>query len=73
MNLDPRILGGAFDTEDRHELSFWGALIVAAARAAACDYLLTEDLQDGQSFDGVVSVNPFRREPDSLLRNGRRG
>ncbi len=26
--------------------------------------LLTEDLQDGQDFGGIVVVNPFRTPPD---------
>ncbi len=71
--LDARILEGAFEAEDRHELSFWDALIVSAARAAGCEYLLTEDLQDGQSFEGLVVVNPFLHEPESLRREGRLG
>ena len=66
--LDAKILEGAFQAEDRHRLSFWNALIVSAARASGCDYVLTEDLQDGQSLDGVVIVNLFRHGPDSLRR-----
>src|SRR5579872_3131961 len=30
--------------QDRYQLSYWDALIVAAAKAASCRYLLTEDL-----------------------------
>jgi predicted nucleic acid-binding protein len=40
-------------------VSFWDALIVEAALAAGCDVLLSEDLSDGQVFDGVRVVNPF--------------
>jgi predicted nucleic acid-binding protein len=71
--LDARILEGAFEAEDRHRLSFWDALIVSAARAGACDYLLTEDLQDGQSFDGLVVIDPFRNKPESLRQKSRSG
>ena len=52
--------------QDRFQLSFWDALIVAAAKAASCDYLLTEDLHADQNLDGVVVVNPFRRDPFSI-------
>lgn len=45
--------------QDRYGLSFWDALVVAAAHAAACTHLLTEDLQDGQDLDGLAVVNPF--------------
>jgi len=41
-------------------------LIVAAAKFAACAYLLTEDLQSGQKLDGVEIVNPFLTNPSSL-------
>lgn len=53
--------------QDRYKLSIWDSLIVAAAREASCGYLLTEDLEAGQDFDGVVVVNPFRTSPASLM------
>jgi len=53
--------------QDRYHLSFWDALIVAAAKAASCRYLLTEDLQAGQALDGIEVVNPFLRTPQSVL------
>jgi predicted nucleic acid-binding protein len=40
-------------------LSFWDALIVSAASAAGCSRLLTEDLNDGQTIEGVRIENPF--------------
>jgi predicted nucleic acid-binding protein len=39
---------------------------VAAARISLCGYLLTEDLQSGQEIDGVVVVNPFGAQLDTL-------
>jgi predicted nucleic acid-binding protein len=35
------------------------AAIVEAAREAGCATLLSEDLQDGMDFAGVLVVNPF--------------
>jgi len=43
-----------------HKISFWDALIVAAAREAGCDELLSEDLGDGATVAGVRVRNPFR-------------
>lgn len=43
----------------RHRLSWWDALVVAAAHEQACGVLLTEDLQDGATIDGVRIRNPF--------------
>jgi predicted nucleic acid-binding protein len=42
-----------------HRLSFYDALIVAAAIEASCDTLFTEDLQHGRKFGGLTIVNPF--------------
>jgi predicted nucleic acid-binding protein len=41
------------------KLSFWDALIVAAAAGAGCEALITEDLNPGQVIAGVRVVNPF--------------
>jgi len=43
------------------KLSFYDALIVAAAMDADCDLLCSEDLQHGQRFGAVTVENPFRR------------
>lgn len=42
-----------------HGLSFYDALIVAAAVEAGCDTLFTEDLQHGRKFGDLAIVNPF--------------
>jgi predicted nucleic acid-binding protein len=59
-------MDAAFGIQDRYRVSFWDSLIVSAARATRSAFLLTEDLQDGQDFDGLVVVNPFRHPPDSI-------
>lgn len=44
----------------RYQLSNWDALIVAAALLAGCNSLYSEDMQDGQVFEGQLTViNPF--------------
>ena len=40
-------------------ISYWDALIVAAARLGECECLFTEDLRAGQVFDTVTVTNPF--------------
>jgi len=47
---------------ERHEVSFWDALIVEAALLAGADTLLTEDLQHGQQFGALTVRNPFLAE-----------
>jgi len=64
--MNAEILEHGWKIQDRYRLSFWDSLIVAAAKAASCRFLLTEDLQADQDFDGVVVVNPFRRDPSEI-------
>lgn len=45
--------------EERHRLSWWDSLVVAAAQLEDCSILLTEDLQDGARFDAVTVRSPF--------------
>ena len=59
ITLDLHISARAL-AED-HRLSFYDALIVAAAMDAGCEVLCSEDLQDGQTFGAVTVENPFRR------------
>lgn len=49
----------AFALQQRHQISYWDAAIVAAARALGCKVLYTEDLNAGQDYGGVVAQNPF--------------
>lgn len=57
---------GAWRLQESYSLSWWDALIVAAAQEAGCSYLLTEDLNDGQLLDGVRVVDPLRTAPGAL-------
>ena len=59
-------LEAAWSIRDRHALSWWDALIVAAAESSDCRYLLTEDLQHGRDLGGVRIVSPFRTAPAEL-------
>jgi predicted nucleic acid-binding protein len=40
-------------------LSVWDALLVAACADAGVTTLYTEDLQHGETIEGVTVVNPF--------------
>ncbi len=44
----------------RFQISHWDALIVASALESGCETLYSEGLNDGQDYDGVRVVNPFR-------------
>lgn len=53
------LLQSALTLKDRYQTSYWDAAILAAAKAARCSEILTEDLNHGQEYDGVIAVNPF--------------
>lgn len=58
--LGPSHIRAAIENEDRFHISFWDALIVAAAEAGGASLLFTEDLNDGQHYGSVLARNPFR-------------
>ena len=58
---DPMSVLVASRIEGNYKISFWDALIVAAASKAKVKKILTEDLQTGQTIEGILIVNPFNR------------
>jgi predicted nucleic acid-binding protein len=63
---DHATVEAAWAVESRYGLSYWDALIVAAAQAQGCRYLLSEDLQHGQQFGRLQIVDPFAVGPELL-------
>ncbi len=47
--------------EENYRVSFWDALIVAAASKANVSKILTEDLKSGQVIEGILIENPFQQ------------
>ena len=56
---DVRTVLSASEIEERHMLSFWDAMIVASARKAKAEKIITEDLNHGQEIEGILIENPF--------------
>jgi predicted nucleic acid-binding protein len=62
MNLvapGPELLESALLIRSESGFSFYDSLIIAAARAAQCQVLYSEDMQHGQVLGAVRVVNPF--------------
>lgn len=57
--LTPAVFRAALDVHRRFQLSYWDAAILAAAKRMGCHTVYSEDLNDGQTYDGVTVVNPF--------------
>jgi predicted nucleic acid-binding protein len=54
------IMARALDIKAAHRLSYWDAVIVAAANALGCRELYSEDMAHGREVEGTTIINPFR-------------
>lgn len=50
----------AIDASERWMNSFWDAMIITAAQCTGATVLWSEDLNDGQDYEGTIVRNPFR-------------
>ena len=57
--LDLPLVQRAVSTCQRYQISYWDALIIAAAERADCTRIFSEDLNAGQLYHGIPLVNPF--------------
>jgi predicted nucleic acid-binding protein len=49
----------AFRFEEEYKINFWDALIIAAAFKSGANRILSEDLNAGQRYAGILVENPF--------------
>jgi predicted nucleic acid-binding protein len=61
VEITPAEIATAFRIEDEARIGFWDALIVASACKGGASRILSEDLNAGQSIEGVRIENPFAR------------
>lgn len=59
VSIDAPLVLRGINRQRSHGFSFWDALIIEAAREGGAECLLTEDLQHGQTVDGLRIENPF--------------
>ena len=57
--VDGQLVVDGIKVSVAERVSYWDGLIVATARAAGCETLLTEDLRAGTAIAGVLIENPF--------------
>ena len=60
IDIDHLLVVQAITYHLQYRISYWDALIVAAAKRSRCNTLLTEDLKDGEIYKGVKVHNPFK-------------
>ena len=61
------VIEDAFALLSRHRLSIWDARLLAVCAAHGCDYLLSEDMQDGAQYGGVTVVDPFKAANAAII------
>jgi len=61
------VLGAALELTAAHHVPIFDAIILAAAVEGRCDFLLSEDFQEGFAWRGVVVANPFAAAPHPRL------
>jgi predicted nucleic acid-binding protein len=67
IETSAEVLFGAADLATDHQLSIWDAVILSAAAEGGCRLLLSEDLQEGFTWNGVTVTNPFAPKRHELL------
>ena len=68
--IEEKLIAASWGIQDHFEVSLWDSLIIAAAQVSGCNFLLTEDLAEGQNYGGVVVINPFSETP-GVQKRGR--
>jgi predicted nucleic acid-binding protein len=61
------VMLAAADLATDHKLGIWDSVILSAAAEAGCRLLLSEDMQEGFTWQGVTVTNPFSNRKHELL------
>jgi predicted nucleic acid-binding protein len=61
------VLESAIKILETHYFQTFDAIILAAAAEAGAEYLLSEDMQEGFTWEGVTLLNPFNPESHKLI------
>ena len=59
IDIDTAMVRRAIATHSRYGTNYWDSLIIAAAERANCTSILSEDMNPGQRYHGMLAVNPF--------------
>jgi predicted nucleic acid-binding protein len=58
--IDLQIVSDAIALAQRYQISYYDAQIIAAAKRIGAKIVYSEDLNNGQSYNGVQVINPFQ-------------
>lgn len=58
--IDLVMIVNASELEEKHQLTFWDALIIEAARRSGATLLISEDIPSATTIEGIPILDPFR-------------
>jgi len=56
LSIDESNIQFALDIREKYGYSYYDSLIIVSALDGGCDYLLTEDLSDGQKIEDTLTI-----------------
>jgi len=59
IQQSPALIRRAVEIKATYQINFWDACVIAAAEHAKCSVILSEDLNAGQFYSGIVMQSPF--------------
>lgn len=59
IHSSPALYFEALRIHERHRISWYDSLIIAAAREGLCEAIYSEDFQEGRKIEGLRIENPF--------------
>ena len=62
VSIGTELINDAIDTSVQYRMSFWDSLVIVSAESAKCQFLYTEDLNDGQIIRNVKILNPMKQK-----------
>jgi len=57
----------AVEAVKNHSLSYWDSMLCTTALEAGCSAVITEDMNHGQSIDGLDIISPYASGAETLL------
>jgi predicted nucleic acid-binding protein len=59
VQINPKLIRRSVELFEQYKIHFWDTVVLAAAEAAHCDQLYSEDFQDGAVYNTVRVMNPL--------------
>lgn len=59
IQVTPAIIRAGLDLHQIRSVAFCDAIVLASAQTAGCSLLFSEDMNTGETVDGVRIINPF--------------